>query len=337
MLGYTNAGKTTYLSSMLGQLFQGKVEGFSVRAANDANEAAVHRVINQINQLYSESRFPDATAAGNDITNLELSLWHGNNFIMDFSFIDYRGGAIVPVAEGNSTQEAEALALALLATDVVLVFTDAILLNHHLGNLNIARTKLGVPMITTILLQAVKKARQVNKELNIIFVLSKADASNLDNDRVESLKLKVEDLYTNFFTQVPSARCKVVEIGVVGRGQVETTVRDERNDGGLVTRVKNELIGYNHKPLNVVSLLALSGIEAIGNVSRNNAEVAKLLMAQKDLTAGFLNKFIDRVFRGSREIIRQRDLQEEFDKSNKALQSLSNFIPELQNVIRKKL
>ena len=123
MLGTSGSGKTTYLSALLGILYDGAIDGFHITPC-DTTDAEINRQIEEINTLYRDGKFPDGTA--DDIRNLSLSLCKNQFKLVDFDFIDYRGGALEEIAKDENSSKTQDLTTALLASDVALVFIDAI-------------------------------------------------------------------------------------------------------------------------------------------------------------------------------------------------------------------
>ncbi|MCL2177213.1 MAG: hypothetical protein FWB72_04640 [Firmicutes bacterium] len=336
MLGYTNSGKTSYLGTMLSHLFNQRVEGFEVRAAN-GSEPVIHELLARIDHIYTRNKFPDATATTEEIgstTVLDLSLLHNNNHIIDFSFIDYRGGILQNIAERSNDEETKIVAAELLMTDVLIVFVDAILLNRFKSNIVTARARLGVRQITAILEMTKQKLSTVGKELSVIIALTKTDASTLRDVSLCALKSSARNLFNNFGGTGNSPDWKVVELGILGQGNVNTTITNTIiEDGSQALRVTNQPTGDAHLPVNIVSLLAESALIASRSAFIDFAKLSDLIAEQDKKLNNGLKVLIDRLFYKSKGAINLATLKQRLEESYYANVNLKKYNDEFNKVI----
>lgn len=206
ILGYTGSGKTTYLSAMLSRFFDEDVDGFRINQEYDNDSidefviqnARITRYNSKNGSVYSNIKFPPATDS-NEITIIPCNLTYNNDSVLNFNIIDYPGGRLRNIAQGDTDNNLEKLASLLFTSDVAIVFIDAEQLSYFGSNMSIARNKLGVNYIREILISATQKSKESNRNLQTIFVLSKIDSELLKGADIITLKNKVADLYGNYF------------------------------------------------------------------------------------------------------------------------------------------
>lgn len=338
ILGYTGSGKTTYLSAVLSRLFDDNVNGFRLTQENnedinafDVSDVQITNFNNRINSVYTDLKFPPATD-NNNITIIPCNLICGKQQVLNFNIIDYPGGRLKNISQGDKSGNLEKLANLLFASDVAIVFIDAEQLSYFGNNISIARNKLGVNYIRQILVTATKKAKESNRNLHTMFVLSKIDSELLKSVSLSNLKNKVADLYSNFFAETGNAfnMTNVIELGVIGYGNVKTVV----NKGISYINTTNEIISMKYTPINVVSILAKAWILAKDNI---NCDIRNFERQIAEMKLGALENIIDILFRHSRKrnAIREKSIQLDSYKDN--LMNIETFIPQLEEIISNKL
>lgn len=309
MLGTTGSGKTVYMAAMSDLFFYEGVRGFTIanREATYGSDTFVHRGFDEANTL-SHGVFPAGTT--NSLV-MPLELRYRGERIIDLDWIDYRGGAISELAKGfDNPANAEILA-ALLASDVVMVFTDAAVLKDF-SNMRVARSHIGANDISQMLIMVSRK-----KHLDIMFLLSKADSSNIDiKTDFPALREKLGQVYSRFFTETNTALSQypVIPVGAVGIGNVETKSRWKDEPGG------GKKLDYTHtikdiqkiEPYNVASSFARALIMGLESESRNlNTSSAQLAAELEKLQANFgpVRNLIDLLFFSSKRRARIHDLK----------------------------
>lgn len=336
MLGTSFSGKTTYLSAMLGLFYEGAIEGFNVRPFNTSDSAVVAE-IELINTLYRSGRFPDST--DDDLRSLSLSLYKYDKKLVDFDFIDYRGGALEKIARNEDSQELGQLSTAILASDVVLIFVDAIVLKEC-NNDAVARQQLGVRPITTVLLRAKKEMDPCEKKIKVVFVLTKTDASTISEEDIPALKNRVQDIYGNVYAQfgAEARGFKIIETEAVGRGKVSTIAKwKTRTVGTEVVKsveTKNTIVSedLDYKSVNIAAVLAQAFIAGIENVSYDTKKLAEIL-EKKKADFGYVKQVIDFLFKGSRQRKEIHSLEIQLKESQDQLKSLQRYKKDLQRII----
>ncbi len=331
MLGFTSSGKTTYLSALLGLFYQGSVDGFSFRVPNNRS-AEVNKVIDRIDTLNKFGVFPDATVG--DITKLSLELYKNNNHLIDFEFIDYRGGALNDIAKNENTDATIELETTILASDVVLVFVDAVKLNEC-RNDNVARNYLGVLPITTVLSRAKEEAAKSNKKIRIVFVLTKTDASTLINTSIQSLKTRVKSLYSNLYLRFgqEADEFKIYDIGTVGKHCVQTNTQWKIENGIRTLICDNQITDMNFRPFNIAAVFAQALLESINN-SEYSSEILSNLLIAKESNFGKLRQLFDILFNKSSRRLEIRDIKATLEESRRNLARLKSYNLELIRITR---
>jgi hypothetical protein len=111
ILGYTGAGKTTYMAAMYGAL-QKPVGGFTVRAVAEAD----HRRLLQLHRGVRQGVYPASTQARGVY---QFELHHDGQPVLPFSWVDYRGGALYDTTSSAALRE---LLADIRGADSLLVF-----------------------------------------------------------------------------------------------------------------------------------------------------------------------------------------------------------------------
>jgi hypothetical protein len=114
MLGHSGDGKTTYVASAYERL-QDPVDGFTIRTANDAD----HRHLRSLAGDIARGRYPPPTAIRSEY---EFALHFERKEVLDFTWADYRGGALMDSASAADTARLRA---DLRECDAIQVFVDA--------------------------------------------------------------------------------------------------------------------------------------------------------------------------------------------------------------------
>jgi energy-coupling factor transporter ATP-binding protein EcfA2 len=97
MLGHKGVGKTTFMSCMYAAL-QREIGGFSVQAKDDSD----HRRLVKLAADVLKGRFPAPT---DQLREYDLNLIYDGNAVLDFEWVDYRGGALDEAGSEAGMQE----------------------------------------------------------------------------------------------------------------------------------------------------------------------------------------------------------------------------------------
>jgi GTPase SAR1 family protein len=115
MLGHSNAGKTTYMSSMYRELATRGVNGFWLCAQEDADHRRLLTAANGV----AVGRYPPASDRRGEYP---LTLRYGSNQVIDFNWKDHRGGAL---REKSSSSQTKALLDDVAGADAIMLFLDS--------------------------------------------------------------------------------------------------------------------------------------------------------------------------------------------------------------------
>ncbi|MCI9404846.1 MAG: hypothetical protein HFJ22_05395 [Clostridia bacterium] len=339
ILGYTGSGKTTYLSAMLSRFFDEDVDGFRINQEYDNDSidefviqnARITRYNSKNGSVYSNIKFPPATDS-NEITIIPCNLTYNNDSVLNFNIIDYPGGRLRNIAQGDTDNNLEKLASLLFTSDVAIVFIDAEQLSYFGSNMSIARNKLGVNYIREILISATQKSKESNRNLQTIFVLSKIDSELLKGADIITLKNKVADLYGNYFMSTGNVFDinKVMELGVLGYGNVRTTA--DKGMGYINTI--NEITCTNYVPINVASIFAKSWLLAKDNI---NCDIRNFEQQIDRMKMGFWGNLIDVLFRHSNQRNTIREKQIQLDEYKENLSRIELYATQLRRIISQKI
>lgn len=120
MVGNTGVGKTTYMASLYGSL-QREIEGFSLKATRDDD----HARLCQLAKTIQKGKYPDLTAQRSEY---DFNLRHKTKDVIEFSWADYRGGAITASTKDEQTN---LLITDLKSADGIMMFCDCDALVHN--------------------------------------------------------------------------------------------------------------------------------------------------------------------------------------------------------------
>lgn len=332
MLGTSRSGKTTYLAAMLGLLYDAAVERFNLRPF-ESTDVDLCNEIDRINSLYTRGEFPISTE--DDIRKLSLSLYKENEKLVDFDFVDYRGGALMEIAKNENSEHTEALSTAIMVSDVVLVFVDAILLKASKFD-PVARERLGVRPITTVLMRARQSLQGCGKKLNIMFVLTKTDASTISQVDIPELKNRIPSIYSTIYSQFgdDSANFFIIDTAAVGRGKVRTKLQKIQATEEEAARIEGINIitarDLDYEPINIVSVLAQAFLMGIDTMSYNVEKLSELLEQKR--VKGFLNNLLD-ILIGSPKRKTAKRIEYELQESREQLLTLSKHKSALSSIV----
>ena len=255
MLGSSGSGKTVYMSAMSELFYNGSVNGYALynrtsetTEDNYVSTTFINKKFDNINTLYRDGYFPEGTSSS---AIMPLELRYNREHILPIDWIDYRGGALKELANGDLNETNAEIYATLLASDVILIFIDAVVLKV-IDNPIILRSKVGANEISQILNMVTAK-----KHINVIFLLSKADASIIDlkNDYA-TLKEKVGNIYSRFLVSNNTniSDYHVIPVGALGHGNVKTSYNWQDEDNGKVLVLQNTISNYDTMtPFNVAS------------------------------------------------------------------------------------
>ena len=155
MLGKSNAGKTSYVSSMYETMSNG-VAGFKVQAERPVE----HQLLRRNARLMRLGTFPEAS---NRRSVYQFQLWHGEDRVFDFVWRDYRGGALT---EGSGSAQAVQLRADMESAGGLVIMVDSTELT---GN---PRSRAAVrPLVST----AIRLLSQRKELMPVVVALTKWD------------------------------------------------------------------------------------------------------------------------------------------------------------------
>ena len=164
MLGHTGVGKTTYMASLYG-VMQQNVEGFRLKTANSKH----HNHWLELAESIRAGKYPLPT---DQRSEYEFSLRYQGRSILQFSWSDYRGGAL---RESQDSLQAQSLIQDLRAADGIMLFCDC----DTLAKGNIRSNQIG--RMTALTRYALEN---LNRPISLGIILTKVD---LVADFTESL------------------------------------------------------------------------------------------------------------------------------------------------------
>lgn len=165
LFGGTGQGKTTYTLALLYQMAQG-VDGFRIES-NDADTAT--KYLNPWRDFVIARRWPDPTTGRREDN---FKLFFQDEFITDFSWVDYQGGALnIPTDE---SEEAAQLHADIQESHAVIIVADA----HVIATRPLIEAEMltSATYIFNMLNRYKFSTESLNEGITIALVLTKADA-----------------------------------------------------------------------------------------------------------------------------------------------------------------
>jgi hypothetical protein len=190
LLGPSNVGKSTYLSSMY-HAMQGSRRGFTLSATQERDHA---HLMGQAEQILA-GRYPPGT---NHRITYETVLRHQGQEVMTISWRDHRGGAL---QERSSSAEAADLLKALASAHGLLVFADAPGLLGSQGRSNHQARELTVQLMRAL-------PQLHSRILPLTLVISKMDLVPAEQDTRARVLAPLESLLGSL-SQAPNIHLKV--------------------------------------------------------------------------------------------------------------------------------
>ena len=333
MLGISGSGKTVYMSAMSALFFQGDVNGYTIANRNDSysDGTFVFKKFDEINTLYEKGEFPNGTSSS---TVMPLELRYRGNRVLDIDWIEYRGGAIKELASGVENDKNAELFATLIASDVVLVLVDSVVL-HTYSNDMIARNKVGANEISQLLTFVARK-----KHLDVIFLLTKIDSSFIDIKRdLNVLCKRVERIYTHFLTETNTdiSMYPIIPVGAIGVGNVKTErSKMETASGSQIDIIKNTVTNYeNMHTIQIAASFATALLKCLDSETQNlNTKASKLANELNRLVEKFspVKNIIDILFFRSKRRGRIFTIEREIDEDRMEIKQLEGHRMRLTDI-----
>jgi hypothetical protein len=326
MLGGTGSGKTVFMSAMSQIFINSVTNGFVLRACPRSTTSAqiINRSISEIDTII-DYKFPDGTTK---TSVMNFTLFHNNREVIDIDWFDYKGGAVDELANGITTDSALQLKATLLASDIILVFIDCVVLATEKHMPRIKRLT-NANNIASIL----NDIAVVRKD-NIIFLLSKFGSDIVNKNALEFYKTNAIKAYDTFFSRgVNVESYKFIPIDCIGFNRTKTTViRDEKDN--KVKKVETIIID-DPIPYNIDAAFAYALQLCVNRAKNNNQDEVdlierKLLAIENDLS-GFwgLLRFM---FNKGGIIDKKFDLKEELNIIEISLKNLTSCENDLKKI-----
>lgn len=234
MLGKSGSGKTTYMLALREMLDCGRREEefYMTPSANSLSDN-IYLSSNweQFTFEYINYVFPSGTQK---TTLFPFDLYHRNDLVSSFQWIDYRGGILDDIfspdteAEKRKKEEKEELLGHIAMSNGVLLFADAVTLTNY-SNLKDRERHSGAKVLNRLIQQF--SIHYPNNSPTIVIVLTKADSDLIDNKwKVDNysalLKLGKEVFHEVIyqFSLHPSWIGGIVAAGSIGEGNVKSSV-----------------------------------------------------------------------------------------------------------------
>jgi GTPase SAR1 family protein len=169
MVGHENVGKTTYMTSMYREMATRGLYNFWVRAKTDGD----HRKLLRLADAVARSRFPPPSERR---SAYDLTLRYGSSALLEFTWSDYRGGAL---RDADGIQATELIQDSQSA-DAVLLFLES-------GSL-VQQRMVGKARIRDLTNLAFRVIQGRQTLIPIVVVVTKSDMHELDESAIEPLQ-----------------------------------------------------------------------------------------------------------------------------------------------------
>ncbi len=172
MLGASSSGKTCYLTAMYGMMQVG-YNGFTLRADDHNRGVDLNNLWEQLILETGPKRFPPATA---DVpTSYRFKFCYALEPVMDFEWLDYRGGALRETSTGASVKELQQH-LHSSACTFVTVPADFLAEPLSAANRHVIAAKSGVNRIVDHLTRLRETVRPTaDRPIPVVIVITKFD------------------------------------------------------------------------------------------------------------------------------------------------------------------
>lgn len=323
MLGISGSGKTAYMSAMSQLFYHAAIDKYKIADRNNtyAGDGFTHKEFGKINTL-PYGKFPDGTASS---TIMTLELQYGNEKVIDIDWIDYRGGAIEELANGDMSEQNAVIYTTLLASDVIMVFVDTAVL-QECNNEMVAREYVGASDISRVLTWVCNK-----RKVDVMFLLSKADSENVNIALdYKTFQKKLERIFSRFFADTNTGidEYLVVPVGVVGIGNVHTLCGYLKSEDGIGQKLvfKQHIIDPdNIKTMNVASSFARALLKCFDSATtRTVADSARLEQELNRLSQNFgvVKNLIDILFFGGSRRQKIYSLSQQIEENRREILKL---------------
>jgi GTPase SAR1 family protein len=166
MLGHTNAGKTSYMSAMYRTMALEGIGGFRVRAGNER----AHQQLLAAGTGLLRGNYPAPSDRRHEYS---LTLRHSASALLDFTWKDYRGGAL---RDRSTVDDTRQLLADLTNADAIVLFLDSVDLQ------NSASARMKIRNLTTVVFQALENRTGTTP---IVITLTKSDL--IDESRIDQM------------------------------------------------------------------------------------------------------------------------------------------------------
>lgn len=245
MLGISGSGKTAFLSGICDTFISGNIEVYDSKNSNTSHLFKIlpyYRGEQETNigdiRRYSIRNNHSFTSVSTENTKKYMLNIHDDAYSMSdalctVSFIDYKGGFIEKIVNERSEEEVKDVRNELLMSNVILIFADAERLSKITGPGQYAAA-LGNDDINTFF----NTNHFVNRKMTILFVLTKDDSPEVNEDDNEM----IDTLMHAFETTVKIAERNNWNLGVIRTSAVGRNVIDFQT-GTILPDA--EIIPYN--------------------------------------------------------------------------------------------
>lgn len=199
MLGHTNAGKTSYMSAMYRTMALDGIAGFRVRAKDDR----AHQQLLAAGTGLLKGNYPAPSDRRHEYV---LTLRHAASPLIDFTWKDYRGGAL---RDRSSVGDTRQLLEDLTNADAIVLFLDSV----DLQNSAAARRK--IRDLTTVVFQALENREGTTP---IVIALTKSDL--IDESKID----RMLEPFDSFIQAVQTQRYVIGTLVPVACGPEPTNV-----------------------------------------------------------------------------------------------------------------
>lgn len=343
MLGRSSSGKTTYMSALYDVLGDNSVRGFHIQPTAHTYPDSILK-LGQFADISFFNRgliFPDGTV---QTTVWTFDLFYYDRLAASFEWIDYRGGLLDNVLEGDAGSNGQRsnqfhdLLTHISQSEAIIVFLDSIVLTHT-KNPTLRKRQSGASAVSVLLRNFA--IFFPNRPLNLVIVLTKADSDLIPEQWKANNYKMLLDLGRSLFADVV-VKCHgegvpwsaaIAPVGAIGSGNVSSTATMSENPLVPLT-VQTSITNYP-EPFNVAETLFYCIGQTLASMERRArtslAHEQLIIETAMEKSEGFARAFS--VLTGHRDPKRiAHEAQQRRQRDFKLIVQIREHVQEIQRV-----
>lgn len=344
MLGISGSGKTSFMAAMYESLGGGGVEGFTIvprmSTASERQELE--------DALIAEGEFARIAFSNNDLefpdgttktTIWKFDLFHADNIVTTFEWLDYRGGYISDIfleTDESKREEIKKIIYHIKHSDAILVIADSFNVTHF--KTEEARFRSGARDIGRIFEQLSRYYKGEN--ITVLIAITKVDRLSMEwkENGYHKLFERVEQVFSHLIQisqRNPNWVLGVIPVSAVGEGNTKTSIEEEPAPNPPT--IKDQITSFP-----VPSNIAEAIFFCLGTVLERTKQAALKTREEREqeiedtIKSLTIKNYIWALIKGKKTPYEAvKELLEEDDKDKRMLAQFAPYIKPLYNLSRK--